>query len=202
MPQLRTAIALLSLLTLFTASLAQPNPPPPPTTASQPLDSLLRLIAERLDIATAVAKSKWNSKRPIEDLQREAQLLQSIQNQAPQYSLHPTLAAAFFSAQINASKTVQKELHTRWTTENHPPFENPPSLQDDIRPKLDQLTPALLKALASSLPVLQNQNGRSLLYQRAKSLLPPGRYPTKALRQALQPLVQQAAHAPVSQESR
>ncbi|MGA1238031.1 MAG: gamma subclass chorismate mutase AroQ [Limisphaerales bacterium] len=129
MPQLRTAIALLSLLTLFTASLAQPNPPPPPTTTSQPLDSLLRLIAERLDIATAVAKSKWNSKRPIEDLQREAQLLQSIQNQAPQYSLHPTLAAAFFSAQINASKTVQKELHTRWTTENHPPVENPPSLQ-------------------------------------------------------------------------
>jgi chorismate mutase len=190
MQQIRPAIALLALLTLLHTSLAQPNTPPPATTETQTLDTLLRLIAERLDIATAVAESKWNSKGPIEDIQREAQLLQTIQSQAPDYGLHPSQAAAFFSAQFNASKTIQKKLHSQWTTENHPPFKNPPSLQNDIRPKLDRLTPALLKALATSLPILQTQNEQSLLTQRAKSLLPPDRYPPKARRQALMPLLQ------------
>src|SRR5262245_34295086 len=71
------------------------------------VDQLLGLIVERLDVAPAVARVKWNTKAPIEDRARETQIIDSVTARATEYAMDPAIAGSFFRAQIEASKTVQ-----------------------------------------------------------------------------------------------
>jgi chorismate mutase len=115
---------------------------------------LLGLMEERLAIQTSVAQYKWNAKQPIEDREREAALLATVAKLAPAQGLSPDLATDFFRAQIEAGKIVQQALFQRWQGSGQGPFAEAPDLAGTIRPALDRLTPALLAALAVSLPEL------------------------------------------------
>src|ERR1700675_1398834 len=79
------------------------------------IDTLLRLIQERLDVAPEVARTKWNTKAPIEDLPREQQIIDRVAKKATEYGLEPQVAETFFTGQIEASKVVQNALHAEWT---------------------------------------------------------------------------------------
>src|SRR5947207_12817970 len=79
------------------------------------VDRLLGLIKERLDVAPEVARTKWNTKAPIEDLPREQQIIDGVAKRATEYGLDAKVAAAFFRAQIEASKCVQNALHAELT---------------------------------------------------------------------------------------
>lgn len=152
------------------------------------IDSLLGAMRERLDVAPEVARVKWNTKGPIEDLPREKQIVDAVARAAPDHQLDPAVASAFFQAQIDASKVVQRALHQQWTAANQSPFEKVPDLGKDIRPILDRLTPALLKALGDAMPVLRRPGSRALLDARADAILAGAPGGTDAVRVALAPL--------------
>ena len=145
----RRAFRALLAAFLFAGCAQQPQP------ANNPVGNLLGLIAQRLAVADDVARSKWNSGAPVEDLTREREIVAAIGSEAPHYGLDPAFAMDFFHAQIEASKIVQNARLTEWRTVKQPAFANPPDLQRDIRPRLDALTPALLLALARALPDLR-----------------------------------------------
>jgi len=119
------------------------------------LDALLRLIGERLAVMPDVARHKYNSGAAVEDLPREAQVIEAVTAQAVKAGLDKDLAAKFFQAQIDASKMIQSERIAAWKAEGHAPFTDVPDLKTAIRPKLDALTPAMLAALKGALPELK-----------------------------------------------
>lgn len=153
------------------------------------IDRLLGLIKERLDVAPEVARTKWNTKAPIEDLPREKQIVDGVAKGAPEYGLDPKVAGSFFQAQIEASKIVQSTLHAQWTVKKQPPFPTVADLGKDIRPVLDRLTPAMLRALADAVPALTRPGGQKLLGARSQAILGQGTWPEAAVREAVAPLL-------------
>jgi chorismate mutase-like protein len=119
-----------------------PWPTPP-----APAVALARLIDERLSLMPDVARYKWNHKQAIEDLPRERALIDSVRGQAAVRGLSPERVAVFFSAQIEASKVVQRELFARWESQGQGAFDSVRDLGADIRPRLDALNPQLLDTL-------------------------------------------------------
>jgi chorismate mutase len=153
------------------------------------VDRLLGLIKERLDVAPEVARTKWNSKAPIEDLPREKQIIDGVAKGATEYGLDPQVAGTFFTGQIEASKVVQNALHAEWTARRQPPFAKVADLGKDIRPVLDRLTPAMMRALAAALPVLQQPGGRPLLEAQTQAILAKAPGGEAAVREAVAPLL-------------
>jgi chorismate mutase len=123
--------------------------------AGTALDTLLSLIGERLAIMPDVARHKYNSGAAVEDLPREAQVIEAVTAQAVEAGLDKDVAAKFFQAQIDASKMIQSERIAAWKAEGHAPFTGVPDLKTVIRQKLDALTPAMLAALKDALPELR-----------------------------------------------
>lgn len=153
------------------------------------VDRLLGLMKERLDAAPEVARTKWNTKAPIDDPFRDKQIIDGVAKAATEYGLDPQMASTFFAGQIEASKAVQRALHAEWTANRQPPFAKVADLGTDIRPVLDQLTPATMRALAEALPVLQQRGGRQLLEAETKAILPNAPGSEVAVRQAIAPLL-------------
>ncbi len=118
------------------------------------VESLRALVDARLLLAPDVARFKWNHHLPIEDLPREAQVIASLGSQASALGVPQAWAEGFFKAQIEASKIAQVELFRRWTDARQGPFPDAPDLATVTRPKLDQLTGQLLRALAQAWPLL------------------------------------------------
>jgi chorismate mutase len=154
------------------------------------VDRLLGLIGERLDVAPDVARVKWNTHAPIEDVPREQQIIEGVARRGTEYGLDAAVAGTFFRGQIEASKTVQTALHAQWSASRQPPFATVRDLDQDIRPMLDRLTPMMLRALADALPVIQRQGGRDLLDARDKAVLAGSPGGATAVGQAVAPLRQ------------
>ena len=57
---------------------------------------------------------------------------------------------------MEASKTVQRQLHQQWRQANQPPFPAARPL-NELRPGLDRLTRPLLEALSQAQPLLEDQ---------------------------------------------
>ena len=115
---------------------------------------LLSLMRERLQISVDVAKSKWNSDAPIEDIHRENAIVAGLTKQAGELGLPLPWAEQFFRAQIEAAKIVQRELHERWRQQGQGKFNDALDLARDVRPRLDALTPKLLDAITAAWPEL------------------------------------------------
>ncbi|SHM63451.1 gamma subclass chorismate mutase AroQ [Chryseobacterium polytrichastri] len=105
---------------------------------------LLTLIDKRLQVAPLVAKSKWNTQKPIDDPVREKIILDSVEVKAEKMNIDTRLASAFFQAQFEAGKMEQRRLHKEWKSQNQGLFDPVPDLATEVRPVLDNLTPQLL----------------------------------------------------------
>ncbi|MET3020116.1 gamma subclass chorismate mutase AroQ [Flavobacterium hydatis] len=127
-------------------------------------DTLLRLMNKRLEVAVLVAKSKWNTKSPIDDPVREKIILDSVKNKAKKMGIDENLALDFFQAQFVAGKMIQRQLHGKWKAENREPFKPTVDLKTQVRPVLDSLTPLLLLELKK----LQPNSGNVRLLKRLK----------------------------------
>lgn len=139
------------------------------TIADQQLrvDKLLKLIQQRLLIAHDVARWKWNSQRPIEDRQREQELLSKVRQQAIAYKLPPEIVAAFFQAQIEAGKIIQKADFQNWQKQGIKSFPNVPDLNKTLRPSLDKLNTEFFSALTELTPVLGCPQIREIIQSRS-----------------------------------
>ncbi|MEQ1911860.1 MAG: gamma subclass chorismate mutase AroQ, partial [Vicinamibacterales bacterium] len=121
------------------------------TADTAPLDRLLSLIVERLMVAPDVARTKWNTHAPIEDLAREQQIISAVGAGASGYNVPRDTAERFFRGQIDASKVVQRAMFAEYETAQQPPFEKVVDLDKEIRPTLDRLTPEMMLALGQAL---------------------------------------------------
>ncbi len=123
----------LALLTALLANSAFASPAP------AALAPLLGTIDERLAIADQVALSKWDSGKPVEDRQREREVIAGAVALAPAYKLSNEAVEQFFSAQIEANKLVQYAHLSDWHAQGKAPNDPRPDLVGQIRPQLDQL---------------------------------------------------------------
>lgn len=153
---LRKGTMCLSLL-LATATLAPAAPvaagatatPAAPISNAAPLGPLTELLVERLQLGDQVAASKFGTDKPIDDPQREQELLAAVGDEATALGIDADAAVALFEDQITASKVVQRGLFERWT--QHPdeaPTERPDL--DQLREQLDALTHAILRELTTT----------------------------------------------------
>ena len=153
------------------------------------LAPLRELIDARLLLATDVAEFKWNHHLPIEDREREAEVIATLGQRASALGVPQAWAEGFFRAQIEASKTAQNELFQGWDVFKHGQFPDTPDLATVTRPKLDRLTDQLMRALADNWtllgdPARRADVARALQPMAAEELSP------KAVGQAIAPLLQ------------
>jgi len=142
---LRSKLCLaLSAALMTTAANATPAP--------ESLSPLLTAIGERIALADQVALSKWDSHKPVEDRQREREVIAAAVAQAPAYKLTAETVEAFFAAQIEASKMVQYIDLSDWAMEGKAPDMPRADLVGQIRPQLDRLQKRLLQQLADFAP--------------------------------------------------
>ncbi|RAU47993.1 MULTISPECIES: chorismate mutase [unclassified Pseudomonas] len=143
--------ALLSLAFTGMSAMAK-SPADQHSTAPISLKPLLSLINERLEIADAVALTKWDSGQPVQDSDREATVIVDAQQQAEGYAITKKDAAQFMAAQIEANKLVQYGLLAMWHADGKAPATQRPDLTSQIRPRLDKLQMALLQQYAKFSP--------------------------------------------------
>tara|TARA_B100000378_G_scaffold32799_1_gene24541 strand:+ start:2223 stop:2849 length:627 start_codon:yes stop_codon:yes gene_type:complete len=153
------------------------------------VDHLLKLVDERLAIASDVAEAKWNSGDPIDAPAREAKIVDRVVVEATRAGVDASFALEFFRHQFDASKLIQHRLHDRWQRTKHPPFDAPPSLAEYIRPKLDQLTPQLIESLRDFKRITVNASIRRYIENRSETLINDG-IGGEAREVALRPLLE------------
>ncbi|NRO99576.1 chorismate mutase [Paraburkholderia sp. NMBU_R16] len=111
---------------------------------------LIDMTAARLQIARQVALAKWDTNQPVEDLPREAKVIEATVEEARALGVPTKLATHFFSDQIEANKLVQYGLLARWRLMGHAPHERRANLAAEIRPHLDIIQKSLISALADT----------------------------------------------------
>jgi chorismate mutase len=137
-----------------------------------------------------VARRKWADKSPIEDPGREAALLRDVEERGSALGLDPSATRAFFGAQIEAAKLVQRADFRRWEAEHRGPDPEAPDLASVLRPRIDALNRDLLAALAQTLPRLQGGGAaEARIRSRADELLAGDGIDDAVRAAAIRPLV-------------
>ncbi|MEM8959294.1 MAG: gamma subclass chorismate mutase AroQ [Pseudomonadota bacterium] len=108
------------------------------------------LIAQRLALMRPVAAWKVENDRPVEDLAREAVVLDEASAQAAERGIDPPGVRVFFQSQIDAAKEIQHCWISRWT-ETGQPGQPVQDLLAEIRPELLRLGDAIIDAMARDL---------------------------------------------------
>lgn len=162
---------LAGLVVLLLLAGCQTQRPVPPEQDQVAIDYMLQLVDERLEVAPLVAQSKWNSGAAIASPEREAQILESVAEEAVAAGIDEGFARDFFQQQFEASKQIQRRLHLQWTQEGRAPFADPPDLGEEVRPVLDRLTPQLIEALAEMQRIAKVEGAGYYLRQRAEVLV-------------------------------
>ena len=113
-------------------------------------------MTQRLVLMEEIAKSKWNAGLPVEDVAREAVVLEKTMAIAVGEGLKADSAARVLRAQIAAAKIVQRKLFDRWRITERGKFPDASDLGDDLRPEVSRLSNALIAALAAANDALES----------------------------------------------
>ena len=123
-----------------------------PARADDPTRSMVYdLIASRLALMQSVAAWKHAQGAPVEDLAREAKVLEKSAEDARIVGLDAETVHPFFEAQIGAAKVIQHCWIARWEAGQAAPPADPPDLTADIRPRLMAIGTALLQSIQLAL---------------------------------------------------
>lgn len=148
---------------------AQAGPPPSapaPTGDGAPradsaLSPLVEAVLRRLNTADAVAAAKWAAAQAtgqppaVDDPAREAQVYDAMATAGARSGLPQDWVRQVFTGQIEANKTVQYGLLTRWRFD--PAAAPAPGTSDlaAVRPVIDEVNAEILKQLAEQRAVLE-----------------------------------------------
>jgi cyclohexadienyl dehydratase len=121
----------------------------------QSVVSVLQLFDERLSLMPVVAAWKWRNGAPITDSERERVVAERAAGLGRSMGLEGEGVRALIELQIAVARDVQSNLHGRWRDRGYDFGNDIPSLEGTIRPRLDQLTPQILRALYLAVPALQ-----------------------------------------------
>ncbi|WP_232544427.1 gamma subclass chorismate mutase AroQ [Streptomyces buecherae] len=125
--------------------------PPAPALAGPrgALRPLAELSARRLLTADLVAAAKWGTGQPIDDPERERQVLAAVARQADEVGGDPVGTVTVFRDQIEANKLVQRALHRRWrAAPDQAPTERPDLAR--VRAEINRINGGLVRAIAAS----------------------------------------------------
>ncbi len=109
--------------------------------------ALIGHIDERLSHMKDVAAYKWINGLPIEDLKREATVLDRAIVAGLTQGIRIETSKTFFSQQIGAAKEIQRYWFTQWRSIEAP--SRAPDLIDIVRPELIRLGNAITRDLAT-----------------------------------------------------
>jgi chorismate mutase len=189
-------IILPVLLCLLAVPACHRAPVPPAPTKTGPetaFDGLLGLMQSRLAVMHDVARWKWAARAPIEDPDREAALLRDVAEKGSALGLDPATTRAFFGAQIEAAKLVQRADFGRWEVDQHGPDAKAPDLAGVLRPRIDALNRDLLEALSQAVPRLHRDDGAAArIRSRADDLLSGDGIDAEVRAAAIRPLMNTA----------
>ncbi|MBC3984190.1 gamma subclass chorismate mutase AroQ [Streptomyces sp. AC536] len=127
--------------------------PPAPAWAGPhgALRPLAELSARRLRTADLVAAAKWETGQPIDDPERERQVLAAAARQTDEVGGEPVATVAVFRDQIEANKLVQHALHRRWrAAPDQAPTERPDLAR--VRAEINRINGGLVRAIAVAEP--------------------------------------------------
>ena len=153
------------------------------------IDRLLQLIQERLEIAPAIAETRWKTMSRIEDSDSESALIDGVRRQSAALRLDVDLALGFAQAQIDAGKIIQAERHKQWAgNPDAAPKRQPVANPLRASTAEPELGVPLLRAFRDALGVLRRPRSRELLDARAADLIHVGGPDLLAAQAALKPL--------------
>ncbi|HIG60898.1 MAG TPA: transporter substrate-binding domain-containing protein [Gammaproteobacteria bacterium] len=116
---------------------------------------LFERISARLGLMKAVAADKWLGDRPIEDLQREADVLHKSAYAGLRVGITIDSNNRFYQAQISAAKSIQHYWFNHWREHSGP--DKGDSLVEVIRPKLISLGESIATLLKNPVAEAQRQ---------------------------------------------
>jgi cyclohexadienyl dehydratase len=109
---------------------------------------LTHLVEQRLGYMKDVAAYKWQHKLAIENIEREALVLDAALHQGLRFGLTADSSQHFFSVQISAAKEIQEYWFRQWQNQPNSAPEQAANLELEIRPALMTLGEAITTALA------------------------------------------------------
>jgi chorismate mutase len=118
--------------------------------AVEQLQPLVETTARRLMIGEQVALAKWDSGKAVEDVPREAQVIQGAVKDGVAKGLDEASVSHFFNAQIEANRFVQYSLLADWYRAGKAPEHEPVDLVNVIRPQLDEVQKSLMAELVDT----------------------------------------------------
>ena len=116
---------------------------------------LFERISTRLGLMKAVAADKWLANRPIEDLQREADVLRKSAYAGLRVGITIDSNNRFYQAQISAAKSIQHYWFNHWRDHSGP--DKGDSLVKVIRPKLISLGESIATLLKNPITEAQRE---------------------------------------------
>ena len=116
---------------------------------------LFERISTRLGLMKAVAADKWLANRPIEDLQREADVLRKSAYAGLRVGITIDSNNSFYQAQISAAKSIQHYWFNHWRDHSGP--DKGDSLVKVIRPKLISLGESIATLLKNPITEAQRE---------------------------------------------
>lgn len=125
------------LITAFPASVT--------AAVDAPLDPLVILMIQRLQLSREVAWNKCRAGIPVADPAREARMLTDLRSAGVQEGLSVAEVARLFLPQIAASRRYQEELIAGWRSGIDIPRIEPLDLSAEIRPRLDKVNREMLR---------------------------------------------------------
>ncbi len=123
--------------------------------ADADVDQTLTLVDRRLGIMPAVAAWKWQNRVPIADAERERAVAARAVELAKPLGLRADGIQRLFDLQVRLAREVQASLHGRWAAGGFDFPQPVPSLEGDLRPRLDQISTDLLRAAYRAAPLLE-----------------------------------------------
>ena len=116
---------------------------------------LFERISTRLGLMKAVAADKWLANRPIEDLQRETDVLRKSAYAGLRVGITIDSNNRFYQAQISAAKSIQRYWFNHWRDHSGP--DKGDSLVKVIRPKLISLGESIATLLKNPITEAQRE---------------------------------------------
>ncbi|MEV5647944.1 gamma subclass chorismate mutase AroQ [Nocardia sp. NPDC052254] len=144
------------------------------------LSPVVELVLRRLDTADAVAAAKWESSQQtgqppvVDDPVREAQVYDAMAAAGTRSGLPQDWVRQVFAGQIEANKTVQYGLLTRWRFDPAA-IPAPGSGLAAVRPIIDEVNGKILDQLAAQRAVLTGPDCAQRLTSAVFPVLTSGR---------------------------
>src|SRR3954464_11111207 len=168
---MRTFLGICVLGWMVVTATAAPAPAPEPArfmTEDGEVERIFELADQRLAVMPAVAAVKWQTKAPIYDPPRESAVIQRAADLGAPMGLAGDPVKHLFELQARLAREVQTGLHEEWKAHGFS-YAEPVTTLAALRPRLDELTTEILRAVYLAASVLKRGDFETGYADRAQT---------------------------------